>query len=150
MGHSVDRTAPPFAGDDHLLARPLPAPYQLAIEGMPFQLTVRDGTNAAPHDSRHPIAQHAWFSVALSASTRKRYLYLVQKDAGTGVVELLLLCDRSELAGDPLGMRLPPSGAWLRAAVDGSVHVLASDLVLSRTSITAWIGGCEPPARRLR
>jgi hypothetical protein len=29
--------------------------------------------------------------------------------------------------------------------VDGSVYVLASDLVLSRKSITAWIGGDEPP-----
>jgi len=167
MGHSFDRTAPLSngaagraqapAGDDHLLARPLPAPYQLAIEGMPFQLTVLDGTDAAgptggagaaPRDSR--LAPQTWFSVALSAATKKRYLYLVQKDAQTGVVDLLLLCDRQSLEGDPpaLGLRMPPHGAWLRALVDGCVHVLASDLVLNRKSVTAWIGGRDPTARR--
>ena len=139
MGHSFD---------DHLLARPLPAPYQLAIEGMPFQLTVLDGTSATLHD--HRLAPQTWFSVAIAAATKKRYLYLVQKDAQTGVVELLLLCDRQSLEGDPpvLGLRMPPHGAWLRALVDGCVHVLASDLVLNRKSVTAWIGGCEPTTRR--
>ncbi|HEY0193508.1 MAG TPA: hypothetical protein VGC42_20465 [Kofleriaceae bacterium] len=132
--------------DDHLLARPLPAPYQLAIEGLPFQLTVLDGDAGVARDSRLPIAAASQFTLALLASTRKRYLYLVQKATATGLVELILLCDRSELAGEPpaLGLRVPPGGAWLRAAVDGRVHVMASDLVLSHRSITAWIGGCEP------
>jgi hypothetical protein len=40
---------------------------------------------------------------------------------------------------------LPSSSGWLRAVVDGTVYVLASDLVLRRKAITAWIGGHEPP-----
>jgi hypothetical protein len=56
-----------------------------------------------------------------------------------------MLFDRSSAADDGNGLRLPPSGAWLRAIVEGTVYVLASDLVLSRKSITAWIGGREPP-----
>jgi len=58
---------------------------------------------------------------------------------------VILLFDRSTVDGDSRGLRLPPSGAWLRAMVDGPVYVLASDLVLTRKAITAWIGGHEPP-----
>jgi hypothetical protein len=82
--------------------------------------------------------------VALPAPPNKRYLYLVQQEADTGLIVLLLLFDQSS-AGEPRGaLRLPPSGAWLRAVVEGTVYVLASNLVLSRKSITAWLGGSDP------
>jgi hypothetical protein len=125
-------------------ASALPPPYQLAIEDIEFQLTVLD--DGAPHgqDADSAIAPPTWFSVALTAPTRKRYLYLVQQETGTGAVVVILLFDRA--AGcDGTGLRLPSSGAWLRAVVDGAVYVLASDLVLTRKAITAWIGGREPP-----
>jgi len=56
-----------------------------------------------------------------------------------------MLFDRAAANHDGNGLRLPSSRAWLRAVVDGTVYVLASDLVLSRKAITAWIGGHEPP-----
>jgi hypothetical protein len=56
-----------------------------------------------------------------------------------------MLYDRGSSGDDSDHPRLPPSGAWLRAVVDGTVHVLTSDLVLTRKAITAWIGGHEPP-----
>lgn len=125
-------------------ASALPPPYQLAIEDIEFQLTVLDDGAPHGHDADSAIAPPTWFSVALTAPTRKRYLYLVQQETDTGAVVVILLFDRTA-GSDGSGLRLPSSGAWLRAVVDGAVYVLASDLVLTRKAITAWIGGREPP-----
>ena len=125
----------------------LPAPYQLAIEDAGFELTVLDDHVPRGHDPDGAIVPPTWFSVALTAPTRKRYLYLVQKETDTGLIVVIMLFDRSAAGGDGGELRLPSSGAWLRAVVDGIVYVLASDLVLTRKAITAWIGGHEPPPR---
>lgn len=124
-----------------LQATALPAPYQLAIEDAPFQLTVLDGQAREDTTVRPPM----WFSVTLAAPLTKRFLYLVQHETDTGLIVMILLYDRDATGAPDDELRLPPSGAWLRAVVDGAVYVLASDLVLSRKSITAWIGGGEPP-----
>ena len=125
-------------------AKALPAPYQLAIEDAAFRMTVLEDRGARDYDCDSAIAPPTWFSVAVPAPPNKRYLYLVQQEADTGLIVLLLLFDRSA-AGEPRGAQcLPPSGAWLRAVVEGTVYVLASDLVLSRKSITAWLGGSDP------
>jgi hypothetical protein len=122
----------------------LPAPYQLAIEDTVFRMTVLEEHGSRDYDCDIAIAPPTWFSVALPAPPNKRYLYLVQQEAATGLIVLLLLYDRSA-TGEPRGaLCLPPSGAWLRAVVEGAVYVLASDLVLSRKSITAWLGGSDP------
>jgi len=123
----------------------VPHPYQLAIENAAFDLTVLSDGAARSHDPDIEIAPPAWFSVVLCAPCAKHYLYLVQKEVTTGLIVVILLFDRSATGDDSRRPRLPPSGAWLRAVVDGTVHVLASDLVLSRKAITAWIGGREPP-----
>jgi hypothetical protein len=123
----------------------LPPTYQLAIEDAEFQMTVLDDGVPRSHDSDCAVVPPTWFSVALGAPTRKRYLYLVQKETDTGLIVVILLFDRSAAGSEAAGLRLPSSGAWLRAVVDGTVYVLASDLVLTRKAITAWIGGREPP-----
>jgi hypothetical protein len=123
----------------------LPPPYQLAIEDIEFRLTVLDDRAARGHDADCAIVPPMWFSVALTAPVQKRYLYLVQKETDTGLIVVIMLFDRSDGRGGSDGLQLPASGAWLRAVVDGTVYVLASDLVLSRKRITAWIGGHEPP-----
>jgi len=126
-------------------AAALPPPYQLAIEDVEFQLTVLEDCAPRDHDSDCAVVPPTWFSVALTAPTRKRYLYLVQNETDTGLIVVIMLFDRSAAGGDAGDLRLPQSGAWLRAVVDGTVYVLASNLVLSRKAITAWIGGHEPP-----
>jgi hypothetical protein len=128
----------------------LPPSYQLAIEDTAFRMHVLDERGARDYDCDCALIPPAWFSVTIAASTQKRYLYLVQKETGTGLVVLILLFDRATTSEDSNGLRLPPGGAWLRAVVDGAVYVLASDLVLSRKSITAWIGGHEPPTTPAR
>jgi hypothetical protein len=121
----------------------LPPPYQLAIEDAAFRMTVLENHVPRDYDCERALAPSTWFSVTVTAPPTKRYLYLVQHETETGLVVLLLMLDRS--AGDDARLRLPPSGAWLRAIVEGPVVVLASDLVLPRKSITAWLGGSEPP-----
>jgi len=128
----------------------LPPPYQYAIEDAAFQMKILDDRGARDYDRDCALLPAMWFSATLTAPTRKRFLYLVQHETATGLVVVIMLFDRSAAAvGDDTGegrdLRLPPRGAWLRAVVDGTVHVLTSDLSLSRKAITAWIGGHEPP-----
>jgi hypothetical protein len=126
-------------------AEAVPPPYQLAIEDIEFQMTVLDDHVQRDYDCEGTVVPPTWFSVTVSEPLRKRFLYLVQKETDTGLIVVILLYDRV-IAGDTGDeLRLPPSGAWLRAVVDGTVYVLASDLVLTRKGITAWIGGHEPP-----
>jgi hypothetical protein len=130
------------------LTTSLPPPYQLAIEDTEFQLTVLEDHNPRDYDCDRALVPPAWFSVTVAASTKKRFLYLVQKETGTDIVVLLLMYDRAaapDTSDDTDGLRIPSDGAWLRAIVDGTVYVIASDLVLTRKSIAAWIGGHEPP-----
>ena len=140
----------PTAKHNFALTAALPPPYQLAIEDTPFRMTVLDDHVQRDYDCDRALLPPVWFSVTLTASTKKRFLYLVQKETDTGLVVLILLYDRAATHEDAYGLRLPPSGAWLRAVVDGAVYVLASDLVLNRKSITAWIGGHEPPTSPAR
>jgi hypothetical protein len=123
----------------------LPPPYQLAIEDAEFRMTVLEDHAPRDHDSRCAVVPPIWFSVTLTAPVEKRYLYLVQKETDTGLIVVIMLFDRSTASADASRLRLPPAGGWLRAIVDGTVFVLASDLVLGRRAITAWIGGREPP-----
>jgi len=151
MGTSTAKVKTPAMKHVFAHTTPLPAPYQLAIEDTPFHMMVLEDHVARDYGCDCALIPPTWFSVTLTASTSKRYLYLVQQETATGVVVLILLFDRGAEAGtavdadDSAGLRLPPRGSWLRAVVDGAVYVLASDLKLNRKAITAWIGGHEPP-----
>lgn len=149
MGTSTSKNTAPETKHGFARTTSLPPSYQLAIEDTAFQMTVLDEHLPHDYDCESALAPPSWFAVTLAASTKKRFLYLVQKETGTGLVVLILLYDRAATSGattdDTDGLRIPSSGAWLRAIVDGTVYVLASDLVLTRKSITAWIGGREPP-----
>jgi len=126
-------------------AATVPAPYQLAIEEPEFHTTVLEDRIARDYQSDCTVVPPTWFSVTVTSPVQKRYLYLVQKETDTGLIVVILLFDRGAASEAGGALRLPQSGAWLRAVVDGTVYVLASDLVLSRKAITAWIGGHEPP-----
>lgn len=130
-----------------LVHAPAPAaPYQLAIEDAAFHMTVLEDHVPHTYASDCAVVPPTWFSVTLTAPTPRRYLHLVQKETDTGMIVVIMMFDRGAAGGDGSGQRLPQSGAWLRAVVDGTVYVLASDRVLTRKAITAWSGGHEPPA----
>lgn len=124
----------------------LSPPYQRAIEDAEFHMTVLEDHVPHTYASDCTLVPPTWFSVTLTAPTPKRYLYLVQKETDTGMIVVIMMFDRSAASGEGGDLRLPQSGAWLRAVVDGTVYVLASDLELTRKAITAWFGGHEPPA----
>jgi hypothetical protein len=146
MGTSTVKTKQPVSKHGFAHDMKLPPPYQFAIEDAAFQMKILDDRGARDYDCECALLPPVWFSVTLTVPTRKRFLYLVQQETATGLVVLLMLYERDTGAdAERHDLRLPPSGAWLRAVVDGTVHVLTSDLVLSRKAITAWIGGHEPP-----
>lgn len=125
-------------------ASAVPPPYQLAIEELGFVVTQFDPQAARDPVAGHTVSPPAWFAVELTSTTRKRYLYVVQHEAATGMIVVLLLVDRSPGGAEPV--RLPAAAGWLRAVVAGPVYVLASDLMLSQRAITAWAGASAPPS----
>jgi len=148
MGTSTAKDEQPVTKHGFAHNTRLPPPYQFAIEDAAFQMKILDDRGARDYDCDCALLPPIWFSVTLTEPTRKRFLYLVQQETATGLVVVIMLYDRgavSDGTDEGRDLRLPPSGAWLRAVVDGTVHVLTSDLSLSRKAITAWIGGHEPP-----
>src|SRR6185369_16307248 len=84
---SKDKT--PTAKHNFALTAALPPPYQLAIEDTPFRMTVLDDHVQRDYDCDCALLPPVWFSVTLTASTKKRFLYLVQKETDTGLVVLI-------------------------------------------------------------
>src|SRR5215813_11987003 len=83
----------------------LPPSYQLAIEDAEFQMTVLEDGAPRSCDPGCAVVPPTWFSVALTAPTRKRYLYLVQKETDTSLIVVILLFDRGAAGGDGDGLR---------------------------------------------
>jgi hypothetical protein len=109
MGTSASKDKAPFDPHPYVHARALPKPYQLAIEDVPFQMTVLDNHVSRDRDCTAEVRPPTWFSVTLTAPIEKRYLYLVQKETDTGRIVLIMLFDRTGATDEPI--RLPPSGA---------------------------------------
>ena len=110
-------------------------------EAVDFDIVVRgaSGTTTYGEDTNEiSIAPPTLFALQLTAVTTRRYLHLIQKDASDQIV-LLAVIDGSGAT------RMPPNPAWQRAVVDGTLHLLMSDLLLSRGDIVSVIGGHEPP-----
>ena len=126
-------------------ASALEVPAKLDIEAVSAQLIVLDANGPRTYD--HPdelqVGPPTLFAVAPVVPTDKRYLYLLQKETKpeTGYIVLLLVVDTREGAGT----RVPPAGAWQRAIIKGTVHLIASNLELTRDQIVAFMGGHEPP-----
>jgi hypothetical protein len=118
-----------------------------AIEAAPFSLKIIDGGVERSFEKRADeitIMPPTWFAVALTAPVEKRYLHLIQMEKDSRKLVIFLLADRTALgAGD--AVRLPAQGAWLRAIVEGTIHVLVADVGLSRAQIVKALGGHQPP-----
>ncbi|MBK8255926.1 MAG: hypothetical protein IPK82_25075 [Polyangiaceae bacterium] len=120
-----------------------------AITAPPFQLTVLEKNGprvlGGAGDS-FAVAPPTLFAATLLSPPEKRYLHLVQKTTHSPIADELGLivflavndCDESTT------LRFPSAGTYLRAMVKGSVHVLASDKILTREQIIAHVGGHEP------
>lgn len=126
------------------------APGALPIESVPVQLIALEPTGAQAYDNTDElqIGPPTLFAVAPLTAVARRYLYLLQQETepDTGLVVLLSIVDTRDAAAT----RVPPAGAWQRAIVPGTVHLLASDLELTREQIVAFMGGHEPPPTQAR
>ena len=80
-----------------------PPPYQLPIESVEFRMTVLEDHVPHDYDSDCAVVPPTWFSVTLTAPTRKRYLYLVQKEIDTGLIVVIMMFDRGIASGCLIG-----------------------------------------------
>lgn len=108
------------------------------IVAIPFDLRILDGLDEATFDG--PVRPPTYFAVQLQGPLAKRFVHVIQKDE-RGWVVMMLLGDRESLGKVK---RVPCDGAWLRAIVDGPVHVLGADIPLLRDEIAKYLGGHEP------
>lgn len=121
-----------------------------AIQVVPFNMKILDSGVERSFDKRADeilIMPPTWFAVVLSAPVEKRYLHLIQMEAESRNVVIFLLADRTAL-GAGGAVRLPQQGAWLRAITEGTIHVLAADVGLSRKQLIQAIGGRLPPPQQ--
>lgn len=125
---------------------------QVAIVAIPFEVRYLDETAAecvvSAEEEEVAVAARTWFAVSIAPPVAKRYLHVLQvEEAGTFL--LYMLADRDAEGGSP-ALRLPRVGAYMRALVTGSLHVLGADSPLSREQIAKHIGGHEPPPQQAK
>jgi hypothetical protein len=117
----------------------------VVIESVPARLVVLRGHGVQQYDrpKEIQIGPPTLFALVPIAPVARRYLYLIQQqtDPRTALIVLMVVGDTREGGG----ARVPPQGAWQRAVVKGTVHLLASDQQLTLKQIVAYRQGHEPP-----
>ena len=100
-----------------------------------------NGTTTYTEDTRElVIGPPTWVAVVPVPATVRRYTYLLQKeDSPSGRIVLLQMIDGSGVT------RIPAGNGWIRAIIEGTFHLIESDLLLNREDFVAIIGGHEPP-----
>ena len=124
------------------VASPSVAEIIAASEAIAYALVVRASTGATTYTDATDeivVGPPTWFALTPVAPTTRRYLYLIQKEDASGHIVLLHLVDGAGAT------RVPAASGWQRAIVDGTLHLLASNLLLTRADLVALIGGHEPP-----
>jgi hypothetical protein len=103
-----------------------------------LEILTNHGIQTAGATTAIPMGR--WFAAVPIVPAVRRYQFVLQWQ---GTSRKFVLCHLVDGAG---AQRLPPSNGWMRALDTGRVHVIASDLQLTRRQIAAMIGGHEPPA----
>ena len=116
-----------------------PAPLTVAeiiaaSEAIACTLVVRTSageTTYAEDTDEIVVGPPTWFALRPVTPPTRRYLYLIQKEDTTGHIVLLHLVDGAGAT------RVPAGAGWQRAIVEGTLHLLASDLLLNRADLVA-------------
>ena len=116
-----------------ILAASAAVDYHLVLLGSAGPMTYTEDTRDIE------VSPPTWFALVPVRPTRRRYVYVLQKEVGTDRIVVIHLIDGSG------AVRVPPANGWLRAVVVGMLHLVESDLFLSRCDFVAVIGGHEPP-----
>ncbi len=107
-----------------------------------LEILTSDGIQTVSGGTAVPAGR--WFAAVPKTPSARRYHFVLQWQ---GKTKKFVLCHLVDGAG---ATRLPPAGGWSRALDTGKIHVLASDLPLTRPQIATIIGGHEPPTGVLK
>lgn len=124
------------------VASPSVAEIIAASEAIAYALIVRASTGSTTYTDATDeivVGPPTLFALAPVAPPTRRFLYLIQKEAASGHIVLVHVVDGAGAT------RVPAATGWQRAIVEGTLHLLASDLLLTRADLVALIGGHEPP-----
>ena len=146
------KAAPAKAAPAKPAAQPAAAAHTVAeiiaaSEAVDYRLVVRTATGPTTYTedtTEIVVGPPTWFALETVNPTARRYLHLIHKEASSGQIVLVHLTDGAGAT------RVPPANGWLRALVEGSLHLISSDLQLSRPDIVELIGGHEPPTGTAR
>jgi|GEM_PF-5009426 len=122
------------------------------ITAVPFDTSYLGDTGAentvASDGEDVALATGTWFAVTIAPGASKRFLHLLQSEE-QGTFVLYMLADR-DASSSTSSLRLPANGAFMRALVTGTLHVLGANKPLSRAQIAKHIGGHEPPPQQAK
>jgi len=100
-----------------------------------IELLASDGIQTV--SSANPVPASRWFAAVPMTPSSRRYHFVMQWQDQS---KKFVLCHLVDGAG---ATRVPSAGGWSRALETGRIHVIASDLLLSRPQIATLIGGHE-------
>ncbi|HRI70753.1 MAG TPA: hypothetical protein PK156_41255 [Polyangium sp.] len=113
------------------------------IQSIPFRTTYIDARGTV-HDVKADkafphVEMRNWFAVTIEQPITRRFVHVVQVEETTGkfVLYMCLDCD----AVDDERIRLPQTGAHVRALVSGPLRVLGADTELSYAEIEFHCAG---------
>jgi hypothetical protein len=100
-----------------------------------IEVRIADGIQTINGDT--PVPKGRWYAVIPITPPVRRYLFVLQWQ----VEEDFILMHFVDGAG---ARRVPPGNGWMRALDTGKLHVISSDVALTRIQIAAIIGGRAP------
>jgi hypothetical protein len=111
--------------------------WRAASQRVDFRLEIltSDGIQTVSGNTAVPAGR--WFAAVPLVPVARRYHFVLQWQGISKKFVLVHLVDGAGAA------RLPPAGGWSRALDAGKIHVIASDMLLTRRQIAAIIGGHE-------
>jgi hypothetical protein len=113
--------------------------WRAASKKVDVRVEILTGTGIQTVAGNATIPAGRWFAAVPLAPPDRRYQYVLQWQGPSKKFVLVHLVDG---AG---AQRLPPANGWSRALDTGKLHVISSDLQLSRRQLAAILGGHEPP-----
>jgi hypothetical protein len=111
-----------------------------------LEVLTRTGDVSYGPEGIEKVGASTYFAVRGTLSTALPILYVLRVGDGTNIVRIALMAHVPKLTPSPGNeVRLPQTGAYLLSQTPGSIHVLATERVLTREELAKLVGGREPP-----
>lgn len=118
--------------------------WRAATQAVAIRVEILTGDGIQTVSGATSVPAGSWFAAVPVMPSSRRYHFVMQWQ---GKSKKFVLCQLVDGAG---ATRLPPAAGWCRALESGAIHVLASDLLLTRAQIATLIGGHEGSAGTLK